>query len=38
MKTQEQAMEEAFNELMNMSEEDLKSHIKGAIDNPGGLQ
>lgn len=35
MKTQEQAMEEAFNELMNMSEEDLKSHIKGAIDNPG---
>lgn len=35
MKTQEQAMQEAFDELMGMSEEDLKAHIKGAIDNPG---
>lgn len=35
MKTTEQAMEDAFNELMNMPDEYFEQKLKDAIDNPG---
>jgi len=35
MKTQEQAMQETFDEFMNMPDEYFKERIQEAIDNPG---
>lgn len=35
MKTKEQAMQEAFDELMNMPDKYFKERIQEAIDNPG---
>lgn len=35
MKSVEEAMEEAFNELMNEPDEQFKKRVQDALDNPG---
>ncbi|QAY01463.1 hypothetical protein ASwh1_404 [Aeromonas phage Aswh_1] len=35
MKTKDQAIEDAFNELMNMPDEYFKQRLKESIENPG---